>query len=82
MKFAIIAAGEGSRLASEGVKSPKPMIQLQGTPIIERLVRIFMRNGATTISIIVNEEQPETLAHLKELQKEFPIDIVVRNTPS
>ena len=82
MKFAIIAAGEGSRLASEGVKFPKPMIQLQGTPIIERLVRIFMRNGATTISIIINEEQPQTLAHLKELQKEFPIDIVVRNTPS
>lgn len=69
-------------MANEGVKSPKPMIQLQGTPIIERLVRIFMRHGATTVSIIVNEEQPETLAHLRELQKELPIDIVVRNTPS
>lgn len=82
MKFAIIAAGEGSRLASEGIKTPKPMIELHGTPIIERLARIFMRHGATTISIIINEEQPETLAHVRELQKELPIEVVVRNTPS
>lgn len=82
MKFAIIAAGEGSRLASEGIRTPKPLIELQGTPIIERLVRIFMRQGASSISIIVNEEQPETLAHLKTLQQEFPIDIVVKSTPS
>lgn len=82
MKFAIIAAGEGSRLANEGIKTPKPLIELQGTPIIERLVRIFMRQGASTISIIINEEQPATLARLKKLQTEFPIEIVVRNTPS
>lgn len=82
MKFAIIAAGEGSRLASEGITTPKPMIPLQGTPMIERLVRIFMRNGAASVSIIINEEQPQTLAHLKELQKELPIEIIVKNTPS
>ncbi len=82
MKFAIIAAGEGSRLASEGITTPKPMIPLEGTPMIERLVRIFMRNGAASVSIIINEEQPQTLAHLKELQKELPIEIVVKNTPS
>ena len=82
MKFAIIAAGEGSRLASEGITTPKPMIPIQGTPMIERLVRIFMRNGVASVSIIINEEQPQTLAHLKELQKELPIEIVVKNTPS
>lgn len=82
MKFAIIAAGEGSRLASEGVKCPKPLIELQGVPMIERLVGIFARHGASSISIIVNEEQPDTLAHLKVLQEKFPIDIVVKSTPS
>ena len=49
MKFGIIAAGEGSRLASEGVKEPKPLITIQGVPLIERLVRIFARHGATSI---------------------------------
>ena len=82
MKFAIIAAGEGSRLAQEGVKSPKPLIELQGIPIIERLVMLFMSQGASSISIIINEQQPATLEKLQELQKRYPIEIVVKDTPS
>ena len=46
MKFAIIAAGEGSRLAQEGVSLPKPLVSIGGEPMIERLVRIFNANGA------------------------------------
>ena len=41
MKFAIIAAGEGSRLAREGVDLPKPLVTVGGEPMIERLARIF-----------------------------------------
>ena len=54
MKFAIIAAGEGSRLAREGVKEPKPLIKLQGIPIIERLVMLFASHSAESINIIIN----------------------------
>ena len=82
MKFAIIAAGEGSRLAQEGVKAPKPLIKLQGVPIIERLVKIFVANSAESISIITNTRQPETVELLEELTKSYPIDIVVKDTPS
>lgn len=82
MKYAIIAAGEGSRLAKEGVKSPKPLIEIQGVPIIERLVKLFMRHGASSVSVIINEQQPQTLALLQELQKSYPINIVVKDTPS
>lgn len=28
MKYALIAAGQGSRLVSEGVKVPKPLVQV------------------------------------------------------
>ena len=82
MKFAIIAAGEGSRLAREGVKEPKPLIKLQGIPIIERLVMLFAAQGASSINIIINEQQPATLAKLQELQERYPINIVVKDTPS
>ncbi|MBR3907546.1 MAG: NTP transferase domain-containing protein [Bacteroidaceae bacterium] len=82
MKFAIIAAGEGSRLANEGIKCPKPLIELQGVPIIERLIGIFMRQGASSVCVIINEEQPDTLALLKNLQERYPIEIVVKSTPS
>ena len=82
MKFAIIAAGEGSRLAQEGVKAPKPLIELQGVPIIERLVKIFARNNASSINIIINSRQPETLELLEKLKKSYPIEIVVCDTQS
>lgn len=82
MKYAIIAAGEGSRLANEGIKSPKPMIEIQGVPIIERLVKLFMRHGASSVNIIINEQQPQTLALLQKLQKQYPINLVVKDTPS
>lgn len=82
MKFAIIAAGEGSRLAMEGIEEPKPLIKIQGVPIIERLVKIFAKNSASSISIIINTRQPETKAYLEKLREHYPIEIVVRDTPS
>ena len=82
MKFAIISAGEGSRLAQEGVTYPKPLVPLQGTPIIERLIKIFAGHNAESINIIINSRQPETEALLHKLSKEYPVNIVVKDTPS
>ena len=55
MKFAIIAAGEGSRLQQEGIHLPKPLVKLRGESLIDRLIRIFNSNGADEIDIIVNQ---------------------------
>lgn len=82
MKFAIIAAGEGSRLAQEGVKQPKPLVSLHGEAIVERLIKIFSRHNAESISIIINSQQPQTLELLEKLSKEYPLNIVVKDTPS
>lgn len=86
MKFAIIAAGEGSRLAQEGVKQPKPLVRLMGEPMIDRLIRIFRSCGADEIAIIVNTLHPETEAHVRQLIEEdragVPITLVVKSTPS
>ena len=59
MNYAIIAAGQGSRLVQEGVKKPKPLVELNGEPLIARLIRIFVQNGAESISVFVNEEMTE-----------------------
>ena len=85
MKFAIIAAGEGSRLATEGVTQPKPLIPLCGVPMIERLIRIFHRCGAEEIIIAVNNARPETHQHLLQMIADnptLPLRIVVADTPS
>jgi len=81
MKFAIIAAGEGSRLAQEGIQQPKPLVPLNGMAMIDRLIDIFMRNDATSIAIIINNENTLTKQHLAELQKKYPLEVVVKSTP-
>ncbi len=84
MKFAIISAGEGSRLSQEGVALPKPLVELNGTAMIDRLIRIFVQNGADGVVVIINNESPLTKEHLKELQQklEVPLELVIQTTPS
>ena len=78
MRFGIISAGEGSRLASEGFSQPKPLVPICGVPMIERLIRIMNACGAQRIAVIVNGENPETVSLLKSL----PVDLVVKKTPT
>ena len=80
MKFAIIAAGKGSRMASEGEMLPKPLVKIGGEPMIKRLIDSFMRCGATAISIIINEEMDEVREYLNSLELPIPLDVIVKST--
>ena len=82
MNYAIIAAGEGSRLAQEGVAKPKPLVELQGEPMIGRLMNIMIRCNAESISIIINEHMTEVRRYLESLQLPVPLNLVVKTTPS
>lgn len=82
MNYAIIAAGEGSRLAKEGFTLPKPMVSLHGEMLIDRLIRIFLNNNPESIHIIINENSPELEQHLRKTNFSFPITIVRKSTPS
>lgn len=82
MNYAIIAAGEGSRLAQEGVAKPKPLVELQGEPMIGRLINIMLRCHAQSISIIVNEHMTEVREYLESLELPVPLNLVVKTTPS
>lgn len=82
MKFAIIAAGEGSRLAQEGVEEPKPLVSVCDQPMIERLMRIFVDCGASEIVVIINEQSTSVHRYLKKLDLPVPLKIIVKTTPS
>lgn len=84
MKYAIIAAGEGSRLVQEGIKVSKPLIKLNGIALIDRLIDVFMKNDAESISIIVNNEMKDVQSHIISLHSSIsvPMNIVVKSTPS
>lgn len=84
MKFAIISAGEGSRLSQEGSQLPKPLVEINGKAMIDRLVDIFIANGAEQIVVIINNEVQMTKDHLEELKAKspVPVEVVVKTTPS
>lgn len=88
MKFAIIAAGEGSRLAQEGIQAPKPLVEVNNEKLIDRLLRIFTDCGASEIVVICNDLTPYVNAHLTEIEqnglngKMIPLRHIVKTTPS
>jgi len=85
MHYAIIAAGEGSRLAQEGIPQPKPLVSLAGKPMIARLLDMFVRQGGDHISVIVNSQMPEVRTFLEEwksLHSEIGLQVLVKSTPS
>lgn len=82
MNYAIIAAGEGSRLVQEGVKLPKPLVNLCGTPMIKRLIDIMTDCNPESLSIIVNEQMTEVREYLESLKLPVPLHLTVKTTPS
>lgn len=82
MKYAIIAAGEGSRLVQEGIALPKPLVNIDGVPMIKRLIDIFLLCDAEEISIIVNEQMTEVRRYLESLELPVPLRLTVKSTPS
>lgn len=82
MHYAIIAAGEGSRLVQEGVALPKPLVDLDGRPMIKRLIDIMLRNRAESITVIVNEQMTQVRQYLESLDLDTAFNLVVKTTPS
>ena len=82
MNYAIIAAGEGSRLAQEGVELPKPLVKLNGVEMIRRLIDIFLENEAESINIIVNREMTMVQEFLAGISLNIPFNVVIKSTPS
>ncbi|WP_321330893.1 sugar phosphate nucleotidyltransferase [uncultured Bacteroides sp.] len=81
MEYAIIAAGQGSRLIADGVETSKPLLQINGNAILDRLLAIFLDNNAESISIIINAEMIDVRAHLENLRLPVPLHVLVKTTP-
>lgn len=80
MHYAILAAGEGSRLGSV---SAKPLVTINGKTLSERMLEIIARRpDVQSVSIICNSEKPEIEAHLRSLKLPFELNIIPAHTPS
>lgn len=81
MDAAIIAAGEGLRLKEEGIKVPKPLVEINGIPIIQRIIDIIRNTGNSSITCIINEKSEELESFLLKYNRSKPVNLIVKSTP-
>lgn len=63
MKTVIMAGGKGTRIASVASDIPKPMIPIDGSPVLEREIECLRRQGFTDIIL--------TVSHLSSVIQEY-----------
>jgi len=78
----VIAAGDGSRLKSEGIATPKPLVEVGGVPIIGRLLRCLSNSGINSVRCIINEDSTEVRDYVESLLLPIPVSFLVKSTPS
>ena len=55
MQGLILAGGRGSRLAADGIETPKPLVEVGGRPQIVNLIETFAELGCESITCMVRE---------------------------
>ncbi|MDE6061472.1 MAG: NDP-sugar synthase [Duncaniella sp.] len=80
MDYAIIAAGQGSRLGGEGATLPKPLVTVGGQPMISRLVGQLDSMGAGRICVITNPAMPAVAETVRSLEVSAPVSLVEKST--
>ncbi len=77
MDFVIIAAGQGSRIQSEcGLE--KPLVPIDGVPMVERLIRVLLSVGADAVHIVTNPAMNGTNELLRRLSEEEGLPVKFR----
>lgn len=54
MNLGVIAAGDGQRLKDEGITTPKPLININGHTLLERVIVLSGKYGFESVNIIIN----------------------------
>lgn len=78
----ILAGGEGSRLAAEGVPTPKPLLELGGEPLVVGLLARFAALGCRTLTCMVRADFGAVFRVLEGRDFGRPLRVESCRTPS
>ncbi|WP_417319437.1 NTP transferase domain-containing protein [Emcibacter sp.] len=73
MKLLIVAAGQGSRLREKG--ESKPLIELVGVPLIERVITNAVKGGISDIYVVTGYRGTKVRAFLDQLAERDNLSI-------
>lgn len=79
---AILAAGEGSRLREDGWTMSKPLVPVDGVPLIEHVVGNFLAAGIGSLSIIFNAREEDCARFVRSRFAGADIRILIKTTAS
>jgi NDP-sugar pyrophosphorylase family protein len=82
MKAGILAAGDGSRLAADGITTPKPLVRVGGMSLIERTMRALVDAGVDEIAFVVNPRMTGVCDAVRTFALPVPVHGVIKDTPS
>lgn len=82
MKAAIIAAGEGSRLAKSHANTVKPLISVAGRPLSHWIVDGLRAAGATSLTVLTNSRGTSVPPSLRAAFPAVKFDFLTADTAS
>jgi len=78
----IIAAGQGSRLAADGFRAPKPLVEVAGVPLIATVLRNFQAAGIGRVTIILNADEVQCVEWIRAHFSGLDLEFIVKTTAS
>ncbi len=80
MKVLVLAAGYGTRLKSIAQNKPKPLLEINGRPILDYILdRIRSIEGLDEVIVVTNDKFVGDFQGWVKQQSHFPCDISVVN---
>lgn len=73
----IPAAGNGSRFQEQGYEKPKPLIDVGGKPMIERVLEQFNFPGTQILVIIQQKHYIENAEEFEDLKKRYNLEYLI-----
>jgi len=81
LSLVIMAGGKGTRLEPFSSILPKPLIPINGTPMIELIIERFVKYGIRDIYVSVKDKSHMIKAYFREIKKNYRIHFVEEKKP-
>lgn len=79
MDAVILAAGKGTRLKPLTDHMPKPLVEVEGKPIIEYAISALAEQGINKVVVVVHYKKEMIIKLLDAMKKKYGIEVVYVN---